>query len=135
MWPNPRFLMDFFTFTEEICNGKLHFLYSIYQKWHKSYSKTILTRSNQKHFPWNSYITLYFYCPRNFLETLHKNFPSIDTDATETYILSNFNINMYGKITILFMKITQFAGSLHLLMLKGIISFFTAESNWFNPQL
>ena len=31
----------------------------------------------------------------NFLEILNKNFPSIDTDAKETYILGNFNINMY----------------------------------------
>ena len=31
----------------------------------------------------------------NFLEILNKNFPSIDTDAKETYILRDFNINMY----------------------------------------
>ena len=31
----------------------------------------------------------------NFLELLNKNFPSIDTDAKETYILGDFNINMY----------------------------------------
>ena len=30
-----------------------------------------------------------------FLETPNKNFPSIDTDAKETYILGDFNINMY----------------------------------------
>ena len=32
---------------------------------------------------------------RNFLEILKKNFPSIDTDAKETYILGDLNINMY----------------------------------------
>ena len=31
----------------------------------------------------------------NFLEILNKNFPSIDTYAKETFILGNFNINMY----------------------------------------
>ena len=29
------------------------------------------------------------------LEILCKNFPSIDTDTKETYILGDFNINMY----------------------------------------
>ena len=28
MWPNPQFPADSVTFTEEIINGKLHFLYS-----------------------------------------------------------------------------------------------------------
>ena len=28
MWPNPHFPADMFTFTEEILNGKLHFLCS-----------------------------------------------------------------------------------------------------------
>ena len=31
----------------------------------------------------------------NFLEILNKNSPSIDTDAKETDILDQFNINMY----------------------------------------
>ena len=31
----------------------------------------------------------------NFLEILNKNFPSIDADAKETYILVDFNTNMY----------------------------------------
>ena len=30
-----------------------------------------------------------------FLEILNKNVPSIDTDAKETYILGDFNINIY----------------------------------------
>ena len=30
MWPNPQFPADLVTFTEEILNGKLHFLYSVY---------------------------------------------------------------------------------------------------------
>ena len=28
MWPNPQEIADLVTFTEEIVNGKLHFLYS-----------------------------------------------------------------------------------------------------------
>ena len=28
MWPNPQFSADLVTFTEEILNGKIHFLYS-----------------------------------------------------------------------------------------------------------
>ena len=31
----------------------------------------------------------------NFLKILNKNFPSFDTDAKETYILGDFNINKY----------------------------------------
>ena len=31
----------------------------------------------------------------NFLKTLNKNYPCIDTDAKETYNLGDFNINMY----------------------------------------
>ena len=33
----------------------------------------------------------------SFLEILNKNFPSIDTHAKETYILGDFNLNMYGN--------------------------------------
>ena len=29
MWPNPQFPIDLVTFTEEILNGKLYFLYSV----------------------------------------------------------------------------------------------------------
>ena len=29
MWPNPQFPVDLVTFTEEILNGKLHFLRSV----------------------------------------------------------------------------------------------------------
>ena len=29
MWPNPQFPVDLVTFTEEILNGKLNFLYSV----------------------------------------------------------------------------------------------------------
>ena len=29
MWPNPQFSADLVTFTEEILNGKLHFLCSV----------------------------------------------------------------------------------------------------------
>ena len=32
MWPNPQFPADLVTFTEEILNGKLHFLYSVSSK-------------------------------------------------------------------------------------------------------
>ena len=30
MWPNPQEATDFVTFTEEILNGKLHFLCSVH---------------------------------------------------------------------------------------------------------
>ena len=30
MWPNPQFPVDLVTFTEEILNGKLHFLCSVF---------------------------------------------------------------------------------------------------------
>ena len=29
MWPNPQFPADLVTFTEEILNGKLHFMYIV----------------------------------------------------------------------------------------------------------
>ena len=29
MWPNPQFPVDLVTFTSEIHNGKLHFLYRV----------------------------------------------------------------------------------------------------------
>ena len=32
MWPNPQETSDLVTFTEEILNGKLHFLCSDYEK-------------------------------------------------------------------------------------------------------
>ena len=31
MWPNQQETADLVTFTEEILNGKLHFLYSVYR--------------------------------------------------------------------------------------------------------
>ena len=36
MWPNPQFPADLVTFSEEIFNGKLHFLCSASKSW--SYS-------------------------------------------------------------------------------------------------
>ena len=30
MWPNPQFPVDLATFTEEILNGKLNFLYNVF---------------------------------------------------------------------------------------------------------
>ena len=35
MWPNPQFAADFVRFTEEILNGKLHFLWSVNRNWFK----------------------------------------------------------------------------------------------------
>ena len=32
MWPNPQFPADLIIFTEEILNGKLRFLYSVYSE-------------------------------------------------------------------------------------------------------
>ena len=38
MWENPQFPEDLVTFTEEILNGKLHFLYSdLYLYWRVIY--------------------------------------------------------------------------------------------------
>ena len=77
----------------------------LYQKWYKLHPKAIISWRNQKHFLWNSWnsktkpivvgIIYRSHTQNNFLEILNKNFPSIDTDAKETYILGNFNINMY----------------------------------------
>ena len=38
MWPNPQFPTDLVTFTEEILNGKLHFLCSVSVAIHKTWS-------------------------------------------------------------------------------------------------
>ena len=40
MWPNPQFPADLVTFTEEILNGKIHFLCSALTK--KSFVKNIM---------------------------------------------------------------------------------------------
>ena len=34
MWPNPQVTADLVTFTGEILNGKLHFLWSVFHKSH-----------------------------------------------------------------------------------------------------
>ena len=36
----------------------------------------------------------------NFLEIVNKNFPSVDADVKETYILGDFNIKMYENNTV-----------------------------------
>ena len=41
MRPNPEFPADVVTFTEEILNGKLYFLYSVY---HRVYGENMLYR-------------------------------------------------------------------------------------------
>ena len=33
MWPNPQETADLVTFTEEVLNGKPHFLCSVYSVW------------------------------------------------------------------------------------------------------
>ena len=45
MWPNPQEAADLVTFTEEIPNGKLHFLYS---------ENAIVTQRLRASFSWNS---------------------------------------------------------------------------------
>ena len=37
MWPNPQFTTDLLTFTEEILNGKLHFMCSVTNKYLRPY--------------------------------------------------------------------------------------------------
>ena len=45
MWPNPQFSVDLVTFTDEILNGKLHFLYTAFSpKPLKRYTSFIGTR-------------------------------------------------------------------------------------------
>ena len=39
MWPNPSFPADLVAFTEEILNGKLHFLCNVKQKFNKDVAK------------------------------------------------------------------------------------------------
>ena len=58
----------------------------------------------------------------NFLEIVNKNFPAVDTDAKETYILGHFNINMYENKKYIVHE-NKFAQNLHLLMPKSMISF------------
>ena len=41
MSPNPQETANFFTFTEEILNGKFHFLYS--EQYHEDLDETFLT--------------------------------------------------------------------------------------------
>ena len=36
----------------------------------------------------------------NFLEIVNKNFPSVDADVKEMYILGDFNIKMYENNTV-----------------------------------
>ena len=62
-------------FPEEIEN----ILFEILLPKTKPIAKTNQAKNNQNNFP----------------EILNKNFPSIDTDVKETYILGDFNINMY----------------------------------------
>ena len=40
----------------------------------------------------------------NFLKIINKNFSSIDNDAKETYILGDFNINMYENSKYIIIK-------------------------------
>ena len=43
MWPNPQFPADLVTFTEEILNGKLHFLWSnCFENFRKIYRETLI---------------------------------------------------------------------------------------------
>ena len=54
MWPNPQEIVDLITFTEEILNGKLHFLCSVGSGfWSQNYdgSRVFLSKkSNQVFF-------------------------------------------------------------------------------------
>ena len=50
MWPNPLETVDLVTFTEEILNGKLHFLYSAVSlqmyMFHSSFIVSVFCTSN-----------------------------------------------------------------------------------------
>ena len=53
MWPNPQFPADLVTFTEEIINGKLHFLCSVTSiLWYDLFKKitvALLEHIHQRH--------------------------------------------------------------------------------------
>ena len=48
MWPNPQFPADLVAFTEEILNGKLHFLCSD-RRYYPLYPKRLGGNSNTHH--------------------------------------------------------------------------------------
>ena len=52
MLPNPQF-SDLVTFTEEILNGKLHFLYSVIIYWKSN------IKANKPYWQYIQYLTLY----------------------------------------------------------------------------
>ena len=59
MWPNPQETADFVLFTEEIRNGKLHFLCTTFGLWRHNadYYFKILKEWSQKHI---SHLNTYF---------------------------------------------------------------------------
>ena len=59
----------------------------------------------------------------NFLEIIKANFGKLDTDMKETYILSDFNINMYQSNKYMFVVIIPFLQGSFLAILKIITSF------------
>ena len=46
MWPNPQFSADLVTFTEEILNGKLHFLCSVSWNYFSGFGKKFAKSHN-----------------------------------------------------------------------------------------
>ena len=68
MWPNPQFASDLVKLTEEILNGKLHFLFSLA----KNFSV-----KNVKKYDWLSLSLVKFLLKRRIWEFLVVNFESL----------------------------------------------------------
>ena len=68
MWPNPQFASDLVKLTEEILNGKLHFLFSLA----KNFSV-----KNVKEYDWLSLSLVKFLLKRRIWEFLVVNFESL----------------------------------------------------------
>ena len=51
MWPNPHFLVDLVTFTEEILNGKLHFFGSVDAPLTKNFKNLYINEIDLTHYP------------------------------------------------------------------------------------
>ena len=67
MWPNPQETADFVTFTEEILNGKLHFLCNGCRNWHsetgsKYIGKEVIDQLNWQILGWKLLRSSWFSC-------------------------------------------------------------------------
>ena len=117
MWPNPHFAADLVTFTEEILNGKLHFLCSAtgISKINNSFlriffflfnvlSEKLINFASKEHFLKNVFLWEWdFVCMRNY-ETIYY-VTSLNTISINIYICDLTHV--FG-IVVLFLKLVQF---------------------------